>query len=296
MNLTRYIKYVLIALLVSIFIKVNAQAYKVYEPDSASIEKYEITYNRISGFYGIDFKDNLADGHWQYFSKKNSKAGDYDNYYLQIEGNYKDSLRHGKFIYYNYPYTKKKNDIKKEVYKYMNYSKGLLDGYFCIYGGADFKIREGTFNMGKKNGFFIDYVNGKVESISLYKNDSLKEKVIYHTYSKNTIHSYLSTDDNKEEILILYDSIGNVSSKAFFSNKDINKYQTYSSDGFIKEEFEGEFYPLKKYKNAYNGTYRDRLYERKLKNGIIRKYQNGILKEEEYYKDGKLEKTVLIKE
>ena len=51
MNLTRYIKYVLIALLVSIFIKVNAQAYKVYEPDSASIEKYEITYNRICLLY-----------------------------------------------------------------------------------------------------------------------------------------------------------------------------------------------------------------------------------------------------
>ncbi|NQX96908.1 MAG: hypothetical protein HRT73_03390 [Flavobacteriales bacterium] len=288
-------KLVLIISLFVFILKANAQTHKVYESDSISIEEYKSSYSRINGLYGIDFKETLADGHWQYFSKRNSKVGDFDKYYLQMEGNYKDSLKHGKFIYYSYPYTKKNKYIKRKIYKQMNYFNGLLDGYFCIYGAADFKIQDGTFNKGKKNGFFIDYVRGKVEYVSLYKDDTLREESIYHTYNTNTIQSHLSIDIEKnEEVLVLYDSIGNVREKAFFSYEDINKHQIYFPDGYIEKESEGKFYPLVQYKNTYNGTYRDRLYQRKLKNGIIRKYLNGILKEEEHYFNGKLQKKIQI--
>jgi len=289
-------KFALITLLLLLIWDLNAQTYKIYESDSTLIEfieEYKSTYSRVNGSYGIDFKLKLADGHWQYFSKRNSKLGDYNNYYLQMEGNYKDSLKHGKFVYYSYPYTKKNKNIKRGVYKQMNYINGLLDGYFCIYGAVDFKIQEGTFSKGKKNGFFVDYVQGKVESISLYKNDTLKEQSIYHSYNTNTIQSHLSID-NKKEILTLYDSIGGIREKVFFSNGNINKYQIYSSSGYIEGEFEGEFYPLKKYNNSYNGAYRDRFNERTLEKGIHRKYQNGVLIEEKYYSDGKLQKAIRI--
>ncbi len=279
----------------SIFLK--AQTHKVYEPDSMFMEKHE-KYDRISGLYGIDFKENLADGHWQYFSKKNSREGDYDNYYLEIEGNYKDSVRHGKFVYYKYPYAEKKRNIKKEVYKKMNYFNGLLDGYFCIFYWNDIKLREGRYSKGKKDGFFIDYYTnedkGKIETILFYKNDTLQNWVRYNR------RGYISSQGYGEGNMItgeyiLNDSIGRISSKGFFNKGVINKYQIFSTNGIIEKEVKGEFYPHEKSKYIQDNYYVIGFTREKLKNGVIRKYENGNLKEEEYYEDGKLKKTAQIK-
>src|SRR5690606_34984289 len=155
------------------------------------------------------------------------------------------------------------------------------------------KLSEGRYSKGKKDGFFIDYYTnedkGKIEIIRFYKNDTLQNWVKYNR------RGYISSQSYGEENMItgeyiLNDSIGRISSKGFFNEGIINKYQIFSMNGFIEKEVEGEFYPHEKPKYIQDSYYVIGFTHEKLKNGVIRKYENGVLIEEDYFSDGILQK------
>jgi len=258
-----------------------AQTYKIFEGDTIYLKEA----NPLS--YRKELKENLSDGHWLYYNIKDSTVKDYEQY-LMVEGYYKDSLKHGKFTHYHRPFGGKKKYQKiRQVLMYKNYQKGLLDGYYCNYRFKDVKNEEGYFVQGKKHGFYIEYYYGKerkITTLKFFKNDTIQ----YSTAHDDKGLIVFNSDAIKGEVTN-YDSLGVITSKKFYKNDEIIKHQEFDKDGELLKVVEGTFI-----RNP-NFDYKDQNTPFKvLYSGVIKKYENGILKEEEHYFDGKLQKTIQI--
>lgn len=134
-------------------------------------------YNTVSP---IDFKEKLPDGEYIYvwLHRKDSAKKDLKDY-VYIKGQYKDSLRQGRFEYYTR--YKEKGKWVNKLMKFYTYRDGLLDGYY-ISNLSISRYEEGYYKEGKRHGFFISYDfsgKGEIKEIELYEENVLKYKVVY---------------------------------------------------------------------------------------------------------------------
>jgi len=154
--------------------KVNCQIL-IYVDDSLEIEKYFENIFNVKKSNHIDlpymvFKENLPDGDYFFFNmtRKNARSKKNIMDYVIMDGHYKNNKREGRFNSYQ---TLKGNKIITNTY---NYKDGILEGYYYC-SNTQFKLSEGYYANGKRNGFFIFHSmdTGKIKSIMLFVDDSL---------------------------------------------------------------------------------------------------------------------------
>ncbi|GIV45035.1 MAG: hypothetical protein KatS3mg035_2158 [Bacteroidia bacterium] len=139
----------------------------------------------------IDFKDSLPDGKYYFYATKDSTKKRLKSHLL-IEGQYKDGLKEGKFIYYSllYTYPSKKRYL-------ITYHKGKIEGQVIFYGVTtrhkniifreyvEYKYYETNIHDGKQHGFDVSYIfnfkNGFIYPvvIKLFDNGKLIAWIVY---------------------------------------------------------------------------------------------------------------------
>lgn len=136
-----------------------------------------------SKFAIIDFVSNLPDGKYKLYSISDSAKKDLDNF-LNLEGKFSNSVRHGIFKYYHSTSEPKKSKSSAEPYIAVNYKNGKLDGQYVVRYPNGVKIEEGHFTSGLKDGFFIyyDQINrdGTITEINVYQKDTLTDWIVFY--------------------------------------------------------------------------------------------------------------------
>ncbi|GIV45132.1 MAG: hypothetical protein KatS3mg035_2255 [Bacteroidia bacterium] len=185
MNKLEKYKIKMILLILSIIGLANllySQTIYIFRDDSLLNKKYlgrfENSLNQpyiITPFF--DLKERLPDGEYIVVNvnRKDSAKKDLKKY-IEIKGQYKDSLRNGRFEYYR---TFKINGKwKNNLTHIYTYKRGLLDGYYVSMNPL-YKLYEGYYKDGKRHGIFItyDFRSGEMEEICVYIEDTLKYRV-----------------------------------------------------------------------------------------------------------------------
>ena len=128
-----------------------------------------------------DFKKNLSDGKWYYYRTKKCNQKNIDSF-LEIEGEFLDSMRNGTFKYY-YLIMPQKGNLRT-LHILVKYSKGFLNGEFKIFSFNGTMLYEGFFINGRKDGFFIEYdpvkLNNSIKQIDFFIDDTLKYSAKYN--------------------------------------------------------------------------------------------------------------------
>lgn len=157
--------------------KLEAQDHYVFnDTNYVGLKEVDVT-DFLSFSYKLDFYDSLPNGNWSNYSVNDTLKRNWKQSVL-IEGQFKDSLREGKFTYY-YDNKKKKNTIQL----ILNYSKGLLHGEYIYYTMTGTIYSKGYYSHGVKDGFFIEYdpnrLDGAIRVLEYYEKGILKEWVKY---------------------------------------------------------------------------------------------------------------------
>lgn len=185
MNKLEKYKIKMILLILSIIGLANllySQTIYIFRDDSLLNKKYlgrfENSLNQpyiITPFF--DLKERLPDGEYIVVNVNRKDSAKKDlNKYIEIKGQYKDSLRNGRFEYYR---TFKINGKwKNNLTHIYTYKRGLLDGYYVSMSSL-YKLYEGYYKDGKRHGIFItyDFRSGEMEEICVYIEDTLKYRV-----------------------------------------------------------------------------------------------------------------------
>ncbi|GIV45108.1 MAG: hypothetical protein KatS3mg035_2231 [Bacteroidia bacterium] len=185
MNKLKKYKIKMILLILSIIGLANllySQTIYIFRDDSLLKTKYlggfENSLNQpyiITPFF--DLKERLPDGEYIVVNVNRKDSAKKDlNKYIEIKGQYKDSLRNGRFEYYR---TFKINGKwKNKLTDIYTYKRGLLDGYYVSMSSL-YKLYEGYYKDGKRHGIFItyDFRSGEMEEICVYIEDTLKYRV-----------------------------------------------------------------------------------------------------------------------
>ncbi|GIV44994.1 MAG: hypothetical protein KatS3mg035_2117 [Bacteroidia bacterium] len=185
MNKLKKYKIKMILLILSIIGLANllySQTIYIFRDDSLLKTKYlggfENSLNQpyiITPFF--DLKERLPDGEYIVVNVNRKDSAKKDlNKYIEIKGQYKDSLRHGRFEYYRT--FKIKGKWKNNLTHIYTYKRGLLDGYY-VSKNPLYKLYEGYYKDGKRHGIFItyDFRSGEIEEICVYIEDTLKYRV-----------------------------------------------------------------------------------------------------------------------
>ena len=267
-----------ISLICFIFVlskSVLAQRINIFLDDTLNRRKF-ITNTELEHFNNyrirsfIDFKEKLPDGFYYFISLNKSDSSRKNmNNYISIKGSYKDSLREGAFDYYIN--EKKGNKQIHHLSCEYNYKNGKLDGYYASWNSLG-KEDEGYYLMGKRHGFFVSYnLNGSIQSIENYRNDSLKDWIKY--YNGKVYASGFGKGGYLEGEYRQYNSDGKLFFLAFIQKGVVNKIVEYYPSGKIKREGEGVFENLMEV-----GIRRTPFYPLKLISGVIYEYdENGAL-------------------
>ncbi len=228
--------------------QVQVKEHKIYGDTSlVEVLTFQISSNNhpsfkdFKGHFNVNFLDisidslKMADGIWYYYNTTDSTTKNLNNKHLLIKGEFKDSLRNGKFEYY---YIDPFGDVTQELIIY--YKNGQKHGRVIFrrykkfhYNGKRIKkwkpkklveLLEGNFYEGKKHGFFIqygetqqgtlhpDYIafyqHGKLISWIVYKQTVGIDNYIYTTNEiykmKMTYNKPLNEDDLVDWILASY--------------------------------------------------------------------------------------------
>lgn len=237
------------------------------------------------GIYGLNLKDSLPDGKWQYYDTKDSLSKHWEEY-LRMEGTYKKSLREGRFIYYHRSLFShnKKNYYKRILASFYTYRRGLLNGPFCIFHSI-YKEYEGYYNDGLKDGFFITYYTkepfqNRVWKIESYKKDTLGEWAFYNPNGTKMASGHGDGVNITGEYFI-YDDNGLLKSIGYFTKGVPYQYRIFDDDGKVEEEVSGNFFYEQR--DYYIGNLDSLL---RLNNGRKKYYSEGRLIKEVSYING----------
>lgn len=261
-----------------------SQNFNVFEKDTNLYTYANLTLGDIQ-FSEVVFKNVEKDGKWKFFSTNKSQNNSFLDF-LKLEGNFKNNKKHGQFKYYiSGSAISNESPVLSTIISYKN---GLLDGYFCMFLPDGSKLYDGTYSKGQKNGYFTSFYRSKdhnIESIKYFWKDTLLQ---WSKYNKDGLLKYsgYGNESNLEgEFTINYDN-GVLYQKGLFEKGALIKYWIYDTEGYLMKEAEGQFFQIRSRNNMDNSFQANGFKDIKIENGIIKKYQNGVLKEEVRYKNG----------
>ncbi|MFN0187705.1 MAG: hypothetical protein ACKVQV_03300 [Bacteroidia bacterium] len=168
-------------------LNVQSQTTIIYRGDSTLIEKFMGYFmNNFNQQYYLnpyfDLNEKLPDGNYLVFSiSKNDSIKLKVDDVISIRGQYKDSMRTGKFEYFTQcKIENRKNKYKNVLVHVFNYTNGLLDGYYksC---NCEYKTLEGFYKNGNRHGFFFSYDQNELIKVELYQEGLL----LFHSNKPN---------------------------------------------------------------------------------------------------------------
>lgn len=190
-------------------------AYYKSPPDSLSI-----FFN-----YQYTLVDSLSSGKWILYNS--FSKGDLKNSEILVSGSFKDSMRNGEFRYFNGATTLT-----------VNYKNGLLHGPIMERGQNEL-LYQGYYVLGQANGAFISYLDGKLSSVAMYSNDTLK---CWAEYATGRLSSTgCGSDESLDGVFKFYSQEGSVILEAFYNKGTLERYKRYYPNGTIRELAEGKF-------------------------------------------------------
>lgn len=129
--------------------------------------------------FNYDFKDNLSDGYWKFYSTNDSNKRDMSKY-LKVEGAFKNGLREGKFKYYNLSGNKEGDTLP---YVIIHYTQELFDGEVMYRPHKGYELFRGNYSNGNREGYFLWYFpkeNNVIKKVEYYKAGELQQWVEYN--------------------------------------------------------------------------------------------------------------------
>jgi antitoxin component YwqK of YwqJK toxin-antitoxin module len=255
---------------------IRAQVHKVYDTDTNYVvwvlgnlkqEQYYFKHN-FRNYPMCDFKDSLPDGIWEMYSKNGKKD------HLDARGTFKNSLKHGRFEYFN-----THNEKVSFYYEFLN---GQLHGRYASFINEKYD-GVGFYQFGKRDGYFIDYFRQSfsLRSVRFYKQDSLLHWMEYNEENGIKAVEGFGDDNFKNGVYFYYDTLGyRILSYTFENGKQIKTVEYYPKLNSIKIIAEGEFLNCKE---SW-----DKLCDIKPINGLVKFFdiEGNIVKVEKFV-DGK---------
>lgn len=241
-------------------------------------EQYAFEYDGIYvDGYGKKNAENKKTGRWKFF---------YNNYALSAEGEFKNDLYVGKWIYYYDDGSVKKIINRNEkgelegeyisyfengqVYEHFHYKADLLNGTARLYRANGSKKIEGEFEEDKIKGdkrYYDEYNN--LEESQPFENGKISGMLKTYNQEGKVIGEILYTNNEPNGIAKYYHANGKISSTGnFIMNKMDGTWKSYHENGELKSE-------VVYAKGLMIGT--AKYYTETGKLEIEEKYSNGVL-------------------
>lgn len=181
----------------------------------------------------------------------------FGNFLLYGEGNFVDSKREGKWMFYTLEDLTYKKIIQKEV----NYKNGILEGEFKYFFPNESVAMSGNFKNDKLEGTVKSFhTNGKIYGTRFYENGLKVGKHIYIYSNGKTELEHSFVNGIKDSSYIAYYSNGNIQEKFNYKmGKEDGLYQYFHENGqlWVEKVYENGLLIDVKGNYSKNGKSRD---------------------------------------